>query len=252
MEVIPAIDVRNGRCVRLLQGDYTRETVFGDDPVAVALHWEALGALRLHVVDLEGARVGAPVEAETIERIIKGVSIPVQVGGGVRSLQQAHRYLLAGADRVVFGTAAVKERSVVIEALAMDPGAVVVALDARDGRIQLEGWLDAAVMSVGELARDMEQLGVRRVLATDISRDGMLSEPNFEGLAGLQATTSMAVIASGGVATVSHVERLAGLGLEAVIIGRALYTGDIELQDALNAAVGGDSMPPDRSGPAAV
>lgn len=252
MEVIPAIDVRNGRCVRLLQGDYTRETVFGEDPVATALHWEGLGAPRLHVVDLEGARVGSPVEAKTIERIIKSVSIPVQVGGGVRSLQQAHRYLLAGADRVVFGTAAVKERSVVIEALAMDPGAVVIALDARDGRIQLEGWLDAAVVSVAELARDMEQLGVRRVLATDISRDGMLSEPNFAGLAALQATTSMAVIASGGVATVSHVERLAGLGLEAAIIGRALYTGDIGLRDALNAATSGGSMPPDRTGPAAV
>jgi phosphoribosylformimino-5-aminoimidazole carboxamide ribotide isomerase len=225
--------------VRLLQGDFSRETVFGEDPVAIALHWEELGATRLHVVDLEGARTGVPAEVETVQRIVAAVSIPVQVGGGLRSLDHANRYLRAGSDRVVFGTAAVKDPGLIVEALAMDVGAVVVALDTREGRVQTEGWLEATAVGAVELALRMESLGVQRVLSTDVMRDGMLTEPNYDGLAGLQSATTMRVIASGGVATSEHVARLARLGLEAVIIGRALYTGDIYLPDALAAAVNG-------------
>ena len=244
MEVIPAIDLRGGRCVRLLQGNYAQETVFGEDPVAMALHWEELGAPRLHIVDLEGARSGIPAEVATVERIVDAVSIPVQVGGGLRILEHANRYLRAGAERVVFGTAAVKDPRLIVEALAMDAAAVVIALDVRDGRVQTEGWLQASAIGPLDLAREMEALGVRRVLSTDILRDGMLTEPNYDGLLELQSATGMSVIASGGVASTDQLVRLAQLGLEGTIVGRALYTGDLELPGALRAvagAVGGSS-----------
>lgn len=239
MEVIPAIDLRAGRCVRLLQGDYAREIVFGDDPVAIARHWEELGAPRLHVVDLDGARTGVPHEVESIERIVAAVSIPVQVGGGLRTLEHASSYLRAGADRIIFGTAAVKDQHLIGEALAMDAGAIVVALDARDGRVQLEGWLEGSNLGTVDLARQMEALGVRRLLSTDILRDGMLTEPNYEALSELRAATSMAVIASGGVSSTTQLLRLAEIGLEAAIVGRALYTGDLSLTEALAALVRG-------------
>jgi phosphoribosylformimino-5-aminoimidazole carboxamide ribotide isomerase len=235
VDVIPAIDLRGGRCVRLLQGDYARETVFGDDPVAIARTWEELGARRLHVVDLEGARTGAPCEVESIQRIVAAVSIPVQVGGGIRTLEDANRYLRAGAERIVLGTAAVKDHHLIGEALAMDAAALIVAIDARAGHVQTEGWLEPSDLLAVELARQMELLGVQRVLSTDIARDGMLTEPNYESLAELSAATDMAVIASGGVSTTDQLRRLAELGVEAAIVGRALYTGDVSLPEALQA-----------------
>ena len=235
MELIPAIDLRGGRCVRLVQGDFARETVFSDDPIAVALQWEEQGAQRLQIVDLDGSRMGEPMEVETIGRILRAVSIPVQVGGGIRRLQQAHRYLQAGADRVIFGTAAIKDKGLIGEALAMDPSAVIVALDVRDGRVQVEGWLDRTEIEPLDLARELEALGVQRVLSTDVTRDGTLSEPNFDGLSQLCASTSMCVIAAGGVTSVAHLARLAALGVEAAVLGRALYTGAMRLSEALGA-----------------
>jgi len=235
VEIIPAIDLRAGRCVRLLQGDYDRETVFAEDPVAMAAHWEQLGATRLHVVDLEGARTGIPVEMATVERIVATVSIAVQVAGGLRTLEHANHYLRAGADRIVFGTAAVKDQRLIAEALAMDAGAVVVALDARDGKVRTDGWLEGSGRDLLELARDMETLGVARVLSTEISRDGMLTEPDFDGLSALSAATKMNVIASGGISSVAQLARLATLGMEGAIVGRALYTGEVNLPKALAA-----------------
>lgn len=233
MELIPAIDLRGGRCVRLLQGDYSRELIFGDDPVAMARQWEDQGASRLHVVDLEGARLGIPCEVESIERIVAAVSIPVQIAGGLRNLEHANRYLRAGAERIVFGTAALKNPALIVEALAMDAAAVVVAIDHRGGRVQTEGWLESSSVGVVDMARQMEALGVRRILSTDISRDGMLTEPNYDSLAALAAATSMAVIASGGVSSTEQLLRLSAMDVEAAIIGRALYTGDLRLPEAL-------------------
>jgi phosphoribosylformimino-5-aminoimidazole carboxamide ribotide isomerase len=236
VEVIPAVDLRGGRCVRLFQGDYDRETAFGDDPLAIALRWQELGAPRLHVVDLEGARTGVPCEVETIERMVAALSIPVQIGGGLRTLEHANRYLRAGADRVIFGTAAVKRPDLIAEALAMDAAAVVVALDGRDGQIQVEGWRERSGIGVAQLAREMEAAGVRRILSTDIARDGTLSGPNYASLAEIRATTRMAIIASGGIASAEQIARLAALGVEGAIVGRALYTGDLTLPDAMRAA----------------
>jgi len=187
------------------------------------------------VVDLDGARTGAPCEVESIERIVAAVSIPVQVGGGLRTLEHANSYLRAGADRIVLGTAAVKNLHLVAEAVVMDAGAVLVALDARDGKIQTEGWMESSNVRTVDLARQMESLGVRRILSTDIARDGMLTEPNYDSLAELTTATRMAVIASGGVSNTDQLLRLAALGVEGAIVGRALYTGALSLSEALEA-----------------
>jgi phosphoribosylformimino-5-aminoimidazole carboxamide ribotide isomerase len=189
-------------------------------------------------VDLDGARTGVPSELKTIERIVAEVSIPVQVAGGIRNLEIANGYLRAGADRIVFGTAAVKNSALIVEALAMDAAAVVVALDHRDGIVRTDGWLEGSAAVLVELAQRMQSLGVRRLLSTDITRDGMLTEPNYRSLQELKAATSMAIIASGGVSNAGQVQMLSTLGVEAVIIGRALYSGDLTLPDALASVAG--------------
>jgi phosphoribosylformimino-5-aminoimidazole carboxamide ribotide isomerase len=235
VEVIPAIDLRCGRCVRLYQGDYARETVYAEDPVAVALRWRDQGAARLHVVDLDGAATGSPANLGAIEAIA-AAGVPVQAGGGVRDFATAEALLDLGVDRVVVGTAAVRSPGLV-ERLCRDRGSgrVVVAVDARDGRVAVEGWTEGTSVSVEDLVDRMTRLGVRRFLYTDISRDGTLSGPNFEAIRGLVNATPCPIQASGGVSCEEHLLRLATVGVEAAIVGRALYTGDIDLEAALRA-----------------
>jgi phosphoribosylformimino-5-aminoimidazole carboxamide ribotide isomerase len=235
MEVIPAVDIRGGRCVRLYQGDYDRETVFSEDPVAMARHWERLGALRLHVVDLDGARAGQPVNDRVIEKLLATVEVPVQVAGGIRQLDVIGRYLEMGADRVVLGTAAVHDRPLVGEASDMFPGSVVVAVDARRGRVATAGWREASGETPEGLMRRLAELGVPRFIFTDIARDGTLRGPNFAAIERLVRAFRTPVIASGGVSTVEHLRRLAKLGVEGAIVGRALYDGGLELGEALAA-----------------
>ena len=241
MEVIPAIDIRGGLCVRLEQGDYARETVFGDDPAAMARRWQEAGVPRIHVVDLDGAREGRPVNEEAVRSILSAVSVPVQLGGGVRDLSAVERCLSAGVGRVVLGTAAVKNPEVLVEAVSLYRERVVVGVDARDGIVATEGWMEASGVPVGELVRRLSEAGVRRVIYTDIARDGMMSGPNIGALAALLEETAglpspVAVIASGGVSSPEHVRRLASVGVEGVIVGRALYTGALDLREALQAA----------------
>jgi phosphoribosylformimino-5-aminoimidazole carboxamide ribotide isomerase len=235
MEVIPAVDIRGGRCVRLYQGDYDRETVFSEDPVAMARDWERLGAPRLHVVDLDGARAGRPVNNRVIEELLSTVEIPVQVAGGVRQLDVIRRYLEMGADRVVLGTAAVHDQPLVSRACAMFREAVVVAVDARRGRVATAGWREASGETPEGLMRRLVELGVPRFIFTDISRDGTLRGPNFAAIGCLVRAFRTPVIASGGVSTVEHLRRLAKLGVEGAIVGRALYDGGLELGEALAA-----------------
>ncbi len=237
MEVIPAIDLRLGLCVRLFQGDYQQETVFSDEPVSVALAWQEQGAPRLHLVDLDGAAGGVPVNLEVITSIIHNLTIPVQIGGGIRDLATAESLLSAGADRVVIGTAAVENPSLV-EDLCQKYGSqrVVIAVDAKDGLVAIKGWLESTEVKAQDLVEQMALLGVRRILYTDISRDGTLTEPNFEANADLVRTTDMAVLASGGIATLDHVRRLADTGAEGAILGRALYTGAFSLREAIAVA----------------
>ena len=237
MEVIPSIDLKSGRCVRLYQGDYDQETVYSLEPAAVALRWEDQGALRLHLVDLDGALAGSTVNLKAIIAIVQRVGIPVQVGGGIRDAATAELLLTSGADRVVIGTAAVLEPALV-EDLCQQYGSdrVVVALDARDGQVAIKGWTERTSFDAIDLANQMASLGVRRVLYTDINRDGTLTEPNFEANATLVQATGMSVLASGGIATLEHIRRLAETGVEGVILGSALYTEAISLPDALLAA----------------
>jgi phosphoribosylformimino-5-aminoimidazole carboxamide ribotide isomerase len=237
MEVIPAIDLKSGLCVRLFQGDYQQETVFSDDPVSVALGWQEQGAPRLHLVDLDGAAGGVPVNLEVITSIIHNLTIPVQIGGGIRDIATAESLLSAGADRVVLGTAAVENPSLV-EDLCQKHGShrVVIAVDAKDGQVAIKGWLETTEVKAQDLVEQMALLGVRRILYTDISRDGTLTEPNFEANADLVRTTDMAVLASGGIATLDHVRRLVGTGAEGAILGRALYTEAFSLPEAIAVA----------------
>ncbi len=235
MDVIPAIDLRGGRCVRLVQGDYNRELSFLEDPVAVAHRWVSEGATRIHIVDLDGAREGRPVNDKTVKRIIDAVSMPVQVAGGIRDLDAVDRWLEAGADRVVLGTAAVREPELAAEASRRHGGRVVVSIDARDGLVATEGWTEATEQPAEELANRLAELGVQRFVYTDIARDGTLTSPNFEAVESLVKATPAPVIAAGGVAEVTHLVRLAELGAEGAIVGLALYDGRVDLREALAA-----------------
>lgn len=230
MIVIPAIDLRGGRCVRLIHGDFARETVYGDDPVAMARYWADCGAPVLHVVDLDGAAAGRPVQTATITAICAAIPIPVEVGGGRRTRADIDATLAAGAARVVLGTAAITHPTLVSEAIAAyGAERVVLGLDARDGYVATGGWLATSGVRAVDLAREMAARGVRRVVATDIGRDGTRGGPNLDYLAAV-AASGLAVIASGGVKERSHLALLAAVpGIEAVIVGTALYTGDLAL-----------------------
>jgi phosphoribosylformimino-5-aminoimidazole carboxamide ribotide isomerase len=241
MDIIPAIDIRGGRCVRLDQGDYARETVFAEDPVEVARRWEAAGAQRIHVVDLDGARDGKPQNEEVIRDVIANVDIAVQVGGGLRDLSVIGRYVEAGADRVAVGTVAVKDPTVLLQALGVFGEKIFVGVDARDGLVATEGWRETSEVRALELLERLSEYGVRRIFYTDIASDGMEKGPNFpaiqevvEHAAGFRFP--MAVIASGGVSSVTHIQRLKLIGVEGAIVGKALYTGTLDIHEALAAA----------------
>jgi len=237
-EVIPAIDLRGGRCVRLLQGDFARETVFSDDPVAVARRWEACGAPRLHVVDLDGAAGGRPVQVEIVRAIARAVAVPVQTGGGLRTMEALADALAAGAARAVLGTAAAEDPGLVARAVERYGEAIVVGVDAREGMVATHGWLKAQPVRAIELMRRMEAAGVRRFVYTDISRDGAMAGPSIAGVEEAVRATKAAVIASGGVSTLDDLERLARAGAEGAIVGRAIYTGAIDLREAVERARG--------------
>ena len=236
MEVIPAIDLRGGRCVRLVQGDYARETVFSEDPAEVARRWESAGAVRLHVVDLDGARTGTQANLDAIAGIVRAVGIPLQVGGGVRTAEDADALANLGVDRLVLGTAAVRDSQFVARLCQQFGGQrVVVAVDAKDGQVAIQGWQEHTNVSAADLVQDMTALGVPRFLYTDIARDGTLTQPNFTSIGRLSEGTGACILASGGVGRLEHLTRLAELGVEGAIVGRALYTGDVDLSQALAA-----------------
>jgi phosphoribosylformimino-5-aminoimidazole carboxamide ribotide isomerase len=234
MELLPAIDIRGGRCVRLVQGDYDRETVFDEDPAEAAKRWWRAGASRLHVVDLDGAREGRPINTETVERIVGAVDVPVQVGGGMRSLESVRRYLEGGVERAVVGTAAVGSEALLHELLERFPERIVVGVDARDGVVVTEGWTDVSGVDAAGFVHGLAEAGVPRIVYTDTLRDGTLTAPNYTAIEDILALgLRLRVIYAGGVSSVEQLRRLAGTGVEGAIIGRALYTGDIDLAEAL-------------------
>ncbi|MEX0937040.1 MAG: 1-(5-phosphoribosyl)-5-[(5-phosphoribosylamino)methylideneamino]imidazole-4-carboxamide isomerase [Pirellulales bacterium] len=236
MQIWPAIDLRGGKCVRLVQGDFDRETVFGEDPAAMAKHWVDQGASRLHLVDLDGARDGVPQNLESIERILSTVDVPCQLGGGIRDTQTISRLLGMGLARLVLGTSALKQPDWFREAAGAYPDRLVLGLDARDGRIATDGWRDTSHVDAVELARELADEPIAGIVYTDIATDGTLGGPNVEALAQMKSAVTCPVIASGGIASVEDVARLTEIGMDGCIIGRALYDQRFVLAEALAAA----------------
>jgi len=245
MEIIPAIDIRGGRCVRLVQGDYARETVFGDDPVAMAKRWVSLGARWLHVVDLDGAKDGRPVNDAIVARIVRESGADVQVAGGVRDAAAIDRWTRAGAARVVLGTLAVEQPDAVEAAVVRHGEKIAVAVDVKDGKAAVKGWLETSGTSPADFLREMARRGVRHFVYTDISRDGMLQHIDFAALEAMLAVlretgTPARMVYSGGVTSIPDVVALASHNLEGAIVGRALYDGSLDLEQALLALATGD------------
>ncbi|HEV7336953.1 MAG TPA: 1-(5-phosphoribosyl)-5-[(5-phosphoribosylamino)methylideneamino]imidazole-4-carboxamide isomerase [Bosea sp. (in: a-proteobacteria)] len=234
--LFPAIDLKEGRCVRLKQGDMEQATIFNDDPAAQAATFEAQGFQWLHVVDLDGAFAGKPMNAAAVEAILKRVAFPVQLGGGIRDMKTVEGWLEKGIARVIIGTAAVRDPAFVREAAKAFPGKVAVGIDARDGYVAVEGWAETSALAADDLGRRFEDAGVAAIIYTDIARDGMLEGINWDGTIGLAHALSIPVIASGGLASMADIERLCAPDaaiLEGAITGRALYDGRIDPASAL-------------------
>ncbi|MBE9015555.1 1-(5-phosphoribosyl)-5-[(5-phosphoribosylamino)methylideneamino]imidazole-4-carboxamide isomerase [Chroococcidiopsidales cyanobacterium LEGE 13417] len=250
MNLFPAIDLLEGRCVRLYQGDYDRSQVFHDNPADVAQQWTSQGATWLHVVDLDGAKAGKPVNLEAIAAIVEAVSVPIQVGGGLRDRASVAQLLELGVQRVILGTVAVEQPQLVASLCQEFPGRIVVGIDARNGKVATRGWLETSEVLAADLAQRMQQLGAAAIIYTDIHRDGTLAGPNLDALRELATSLSIPVIASGGVSSVTDLLSLLALeplGVTGAIVGRALFTGDISLTQAIQAVGQGrwQDIPPD-------
>ena len=233
MEIIPAVDIRGGKCVRLYQGDYNQQTVFDDDPVTAALTWYSQGARWLHIVDLDGAAAGEPKNMDVVEGIIKQSGLLIELGGGIRQEEVAEKLLRQGVSRIILGSAAIENRALVEKLCQQFGEAIAVSLDARDGKIAIHGWQKDTVVEVLQLSQEMLNAGVRRFIYTDIKRDGTLTEPSFDMIGRLLAEVNVPVIVAGGISKLEHLRRLVELGVEGAIIGKALYTRDIDLGEAI-------------------
>jgi phosphoribosylformimino-5-aminoimidazole carboxamide ribotide isomerase len=234
--ILPAIDLRGGKCVRLRQGDYAQETVFGDDPAAMARLWVSQGAAWLHLVDLDGAKAGRPINGPSVKAIVDAAGVPCQLGGGLRTEVDVEMALSWGVTRVIIGTKALKSPGWFVSLCERFPGRVVLGIDARDGRVASEGWLQVSDISALELAQRCAAAPLAAIVYTDISRDGMLQGANVEAMAAMAESVPVPVIASGGVTTLEDIRQLAARGLAGCIVGRALYEGRIDLNQALDMA----------------
>ena len=236
MQIWPAIDLRGGQCVRLQQGDYGRETVFGDDPTAMARRWVADGGRFLHLVDLDGARDGKLVNLEIVRAIVRAVDVPCELGGGVRDESSIRTLLEAGLSRVVIGTKALREPEWFREMCRSFPNRVALGIDARNGQVATDGWLETSDVSAVAMARQFDDEPVAALIYTDIATDGMLQGPNLAAMREMAAAVRLPVIASGGVSSADDVRKLAQTGVAGCIIGRALYENHLTIADALDAA----------------
>lgn len=230
MIIFPAIDVLDGKCVRLIQGDYNQEVVYSDSPVEMAKEWEAKGAEFIHIVDLNGAKSGESINKQVIQEIARTVSIPVQVGGGIRSINTIESYIENGVNRVIIGTAAINDKDFLNEAVSNFANQLVVSVDARNGFVATEGWTDTSNVSALDLVKELEEIGVKTIVYTDIAKDGMLQGPNLDEQSAINKATSIDVIASGGVTTVDDVNNLQSLDMYGAIIGKALYDGKLDFE----------------------
>ena len=236
MNIIPAIDLLGGKAVRLLKGDYNKVTVYSDDPAAVAESFERAGAKYLHVVDLDGAKDGTTANFETIKKITERTSLSVEVGGGIRTLERVKQYIDIGVDRVIIGTAAVTDPEFLSEAVRLYGERIVVGVDIKDGFVAIKGWLEVSALSCKEFCKKLEDLGVKTIICTDISKDGMMSGTNRELYRELYDEFSLNIIASGGVSSMEDVSVLSNMGIFGAIVGKAIYMGAIDLSDAIKLA----------------
>jgi phosphoribosylformimino-5-aminoimidazole carboxamide ribotide isomerase len=233
MIILPAIDIKDGRCVRLYQGDYDQVTPYDDDPARVALRWQEAGAHWLHIVDLDGAAAGHPANTHLVKQIRKETTLHIEVGGGLRTLRDIEQTLELGVDRVILGTVVIKYPTLLKEALLRWGERIVVGLDARAGKVAISGWREDSQVDAATLAQELHTLGAQRFIYTDISRDGSLQGPNIEALQTMLAAVPCAVIASGGVSSLTDLHVLAHLGVEGAIVGKAIYTGNVDLATAI-------------------
>ncbi len=236
MLIIPAIDLKEGKCVRLEQGLMDKATVYSDDPATTAKHWESQGAELLHVVDLNGAFAGKPKNLDAIKAIRGAIRIPIEVGGGIRDLATIESLVAIGVDRIILGTAAIENPTFVREACGKFPGRIIVGIDAKDGLVAIKGWAEVTKVRAVDLAKRMQDYGVIAIIYTDIKRDGMLSGPNIEATKALAESLHIPVIASGGVHTIKDIENLLTVryaGVSGVITGKAIYSGSLDLKEAI-------------------
>jgi phosphoribosylformimino-5-aminoimidazole carboxamide ribotide isomerase len=236
MMIIPAVDIKDGRCVRLLQGEMDKETVFSDNPAAMAQRWQAMGAELIHLVDLNGAVDKKPRNLNTIGTILAGVRVPVQLGGGIRDMATIETYINKGVARIVLGTEAIRNPDLVVQAARAFPECIVVGIDARNGYVAIEGWTETTGTTAVDLARRFEDIGIAAINFTDIHRDGMQSGPNIEATRQLAEAVSIPIVASGGVSTIDDIKNLLPLtavGVQGVITGKALYSGSLDLRAAI-------------------
>ena len=238
MKIIPAIDIQNGNCVRLRQGDFAQETIFDKNPLNIAQKWVDEGAERLHLVDLDGARLGSPINLDIISSICKKFpNIPIQIGGGIRDLKTAENYLLAGATYIIIGTKAVEEPKFVKELCKIFPGNIIVGVDAKNGEVATDGWESVSDKNVIELSKEFENIGVSEIVYTDIEKDGMMKGLNMDATLNLAKSVNIPIIASGGVSCLDDIKKMkpyVGSGISGIIIGRALYEKTITIKEAKN------------------
>ena len=233
MELIPAIDIRDGKCVRLYQGDYNKETVYSKSPSDVAVRWETAGASSIHIVDLDGAKAGMPVNLNLVENIISSVHVKVQLGGGIRTLESAKKARFVGVNRIVMGTTAVQNPNT-LQKICEEIGSetFVVSIDAKDSQVVINGWTQDSTLDIFELINRIESMGIKRFVYTDITKDGTLTNPNFKTIEQIANKTSLNMLVAGGISSIEHLITLSELGIEGAIVGKAIYTGDIDIQKA--------------------
>ena len=234
MKLYPAIDLKDGKCVRLLQGDYNEVTVYGQDPAQMAKKWESLGGDYFHIVDLDGAKAGKGVNEQAICSIVRAIRIPIEVGGGIRSMADIKCQLDRGVGRVILGSAAIKNKALVKEAIeTFGTEKIVVGVDAKGGMVAVEGWLEVTDTTALSFCKELEKLGVQTVIYTDIAKDGMMQGPNIEETKKLVDETNLQIVASGGVSSLEDLKALESIGVYGAIIGKAIYTGAIKLDEAV-------------------
>ena len=236
MKIFPAIDLYEGKAVRLYKGDYSQMTVYSDNPVEIALDFKAQGARQMHVVDLEGAKTGETPNLETIRKLVEVGDMFVEVGGGIRSMQVVEEYLNAGVGRVILGTAAVTNRAFLQEAVEKYGDKIAVGVDMKDGYVAIKGWTEKSALEGMEFCKELEQIGVKTVICTDISKDGVMQGANYELYKTMSKTLSLNVIASGGVSDIEGIKKLSGMGMYGAIVGKAYYTKAISLKEAIEVA----------------